>query len=58
MNDYLRWGLAFRSPINQTLILNVEERRPRDILEELRQTDPDGHALLTEHIVLPEAEEK
>lgn len=42
---------AFAPP----LIINPLTRDPHEVMKELRLEDPDAHALLSEHIVLPES---
>lgn len=53
--EFARYGQVLRKPT--TLITNPFTRDPRVVMEELREADPDGHALLSEHIVLPERDE-
>lgn len=48
--DFFARYRARREPIR---LLTEFYRPPHEILEELRRADPDGHALLTEHLVIP-----
>ncbi len=48
----MRYSLT--RPLSHAIIKGVGDVDPRKALEELRRDDPDGHALLTEHIVIPE----
>jgi hypothetical protein len=52
--DYARYWP--RQP--PTLICDPFTRDPHDVMEELRRDDPDAHALLSEHLVLPPAGER
>lgn len=44
---------GWRYPQNPMPIVGPLVRDPRDVLEELRETNPDEHALLTEYLVFP-----
>ena len=48
------WRYAIGVPSYANMIVkNVMARDPHEVMEELRREDPDAHANLSEHIVLP-----
>jgi len=51
---FRRAALSWRYP-QRPVLLDPFTRNPREVLEELRATNPDEHALLTEYLVLPES---
>jgi hypothetical protein len=52
MTQFRLYAQTWRKPY--VPVFQPFERRPQDVMEELREVDPDAHALLSEHIVLPE----
>jgi hypothetical protein len=51
---FRRYAQTWRYPQAPTLITDPFRRDPHEVLEELRETNADEHALLTEYLVLPE----
>jgi hypothetical protein len=54
LSMFRRYAQTWRYPQAPTLITDPFRRDPHEVLEELRETNADEHALLTEYLVLPE----
>jgi hypothetical protein len=53
LSHFRRYAMGWRYPLRPVCIIDPFRRDPRETLEELREVDPDAHALLTEWLVLP-----